>query len=195
MPAHAAAVAAMRALAAEFRPYTWAPPSDEVARLRRDRPLAGRPLRPEHAAAAAALDAARARSRGALAAISGYPAGGYGELRRAIADYNGVEPENVVLGVGADDLILLCARCFARPGDTIAIPERADLSRSTALAAQLAGRRGRRRREPGARRSPAGPNSPDGELRPLPDARPLVVRRGVLRVLRRDRRAAARRRA
>ena len=45
------------------------------------------------------------------------------QLRRAIADYNGVEPENVVLGVGADDLILLCARCYAGPGDTIAIPE------------------------------------------------------------------------
>ena len=40
----------------------------------------------------------------------------------AIADYAGVAPDNVVLGVGADDLILLCARVYAGPGDTIAIP-------------------------------------------------------------------------
>ena len=33
----------------------------------------------------------------------------------AIADYAGVEPENIVLGAGADDLILLCARAFASP--------------------------------------------------------------------------------
>ena len=51
--------AAMKALAPEFRAYTWAPPNDEVARLAGHRPLAGRPLRPEHPAAAAAVDAAR----------------------------------------------------------------------------------------------------------------------------------------
>ena len=59
---------------------------------------------------------------GALARVNNYPAGGYRTLRRAIADYAGVEPGNVVLGAGADDLILLCARAFAGPGDTIAIP-------------------------------------------------------------------------
>ena len=58
--------------------------------------------------------------------------------RRAIADYAGVEPENIVLGAGADDLILLCARAFAGPGDAIAIPP-APTYPLYRIAAQLAG--------------------------------------------------------
>src|SRR6185369_14319926 len=73
-----------------------------------------------------------------LAAVNGYPAGGYAELRRAIAGYTGVDPEQIVLGVGADDLILLCARAFAGPGDTIAIPQ-APTYPLYRIAAQLAG--------------------------------------------------------
>ena len=137
----------------------------------RHRPVAGRALRPEHTAAAAALDATR-RDRGALARVSSYPSDGYPELRRAIADYNGVDPENVVLGAGADDLILLCARAYAGPGDTIAIPD-APTYPLYRIAAQLAG-------------ATIGgtdpvltfacrPNNPTGTLGPVPDARPLVV--------------------
>src|SRR6266545_631252 len=48
-----------------------------------------------------------------LARIHTYPHGGYPRLERAIADYAGVAPENVVLGAGADDLILLLTRSFA----------------------------------------------------------------------------------
>src|SRR3989440_3712757 len=73
-----------------------------------------------------------------LARVNNYPAGGYRALRRAIADYAGVEPENVVLGAGADDLILLCARAYAGPGDTIAIPEGPTYPLFR-IAAQLAG--------------------------------------------------------
>ena len=76
-----------------------------------------------------------------------------------------------MLGVGADDLILLCARCFAGPGDTIAIPEPPTYPLYR-IAAQLA------RAEVGdddpVVTFTCRPNSPDGELRPLPDARPLV---------------------
>src|SRR5918911_1173474 len=71
-----------------------------------------RPLPPSRAAA---LDEA-------LAEVNTYPHGGYPHIHEAIAAYAGVEPENVVLGAGADDLILLCARAFAGPGDTVAIP-------------------------------------------------------------------------
>ena len=39
------------------------------------------------------------------------------------AAYNGVEAENVVLGAGADDLLMLCARSYAGPGDLIAIAD------------------------------------------------------------------------
>ena len=139
---------------------------------RRHRPLAGRPLRPEHPAAAAALDTRPGTIAGALASISSYPPGGYHELRGAIADYNGVEPENVVLGAGADDLILLCARCFAGPGRHDRDPGGADLP-------ALPDRRAARAAPRSATTTPSltftcRPNSPDGELRPLPDARPLV---------------------
>ena len=75
---------------------------------------------------------------GALARVSGYPGGGYVPLRRAVADYVGVEPENIVLGAGADDLILLVVRAYAGPGDTIAIPE-APTYPLYRIAAQLVG--------------------------------------------------------
>jgi histidinol-phosphate/aromatic aminotransferase/cobyric acid decarboxylase-like protein len=45
-----------------------------------------------------------------LARVHTYPHGGYPLLERAIAEYAGVEPANVVLGAGADDLILLVTR-------------------------------------------------------------------------------------
>src|SRR5947209_2868629 len=127
----------MRPLSPEFTAYTWATPSDEVAALagidvaqviRFDQNTAPQPLPSSRPGAIAK----------ALAGINNYPPGGYKELHRAIADYNGVEPENVVIGLGADDLILLCTRAFAGPGDSICIaPARTyPLYR---IAAQLAG--------------------------------------------------------
>jgi imidazoleglycerol-phosphate dehydratase / histidinol-phosphatase len=167
----------MRALAPEFRAYQWAPPSDEVARL------AGidesQVLRFDQNTPLLPIASTRPGTiAGSLARISGYPAGGYRTLRRAIADYAGVEPENVVLGAGADDLILLCARAWAGPGDEIAIPD-APTYPLYRIAAQLAGATP----EPGSRSEPGSrvltfacrPNNPTGELLPLPDARPLVV--------------------
>ena len=53
---------------------------------------------------------------GSLAEINTYPHGGYPGLAEAIARYAGVAPENVVLGAGADDVILLVTRSFAGPG-------------------------------------------------------------------------------
>jgi histidinol-phosphate/aromatic aminotransferase/cobyric acid decarboxylase-like protein/imidazoleglycerol phosphate dehydratase HisB len=164
----------MRPLAPEFTAYAWATPTDEVARLagidasqvvRYDQNTPPLPL-------PSSRPGAIARS---LAAINTYPAGGYAELRGAIANYTGVGPENVVLGTGADDLILLCARAFAEPGDTIGIvPERTyPLYR---IAAQLAGAQVTSRPSPGAAVTfTCRPNSPLGELPELPDARPLVV--------------------
>jgi imidazoleglycerol phosphate dehydratase HisB/histidinol-phosphate/aromatic aminotransferase/cobyric acid decarboxylase-like protein len=107
-----------------------------------------------------------------LAGISNYPPGGYGDLRRAIADYDGVDPDQIVLGAGADDLNLLCARAFAGPGDTIAVPA-APTYPLYRIAAQLA-------------RADVGdddplltfacrPGNPLGTVDPLPEARPLAV--------------------
>jgi histidinol-phosphate/aromatic aminotransferase/cobyric acid decarboxylase-like protein len=56
-----------------------------------------------------------------LGRIHTYPHGGYPRLEEAIARYAGVSPENIVLGAGADDLILLVTRAFAGPGDRVAI--------------------------------------------------------------------------
>jgi histidinol-phosphate aminotransferase len=83
-----------------------------------------------------------------------------------------VAPENVVLGAGADDLILLSARAFAGPGDVVAI----DVEPTYPLfriAAQLAGA------DVGAVKPAVTfacrPNNPTGTFGPLPMARPLVV--------------------
>ncbi len=160
----------MRPLSAEFRAYTWAPPSNEVAHLAGiDR---SQVIRFDQNTPPLPLPSTRPGTiAGALASISSYPPGGYHELKGAIAAYNGVDPDNVVLGVGADDLILLCARSFAGPGDAIAIPD-APTYPLYRIAAQLAGA------EVGdddpVLTFTCRPNSPDGALRPLPDARPLV---------------------
>ena len=99
----------MRELSAAFPPYRWAAPTDEVARSCRHRSVAG--LRFDQNTPPLPLPTTRPGAiAGALARINNYPAGGSRTFRRAIADYNGVAPENVVLGAGADDLILLCAR-------------------------------------------------------------------------------------
>jgi histidinol-phosphate aminotransferase len=48
-----------------------------------------------------------------------YPDPAQTRVREAVADYAGVEPEQVVLGNGSDDLLDLCARMFLSPGDTL----------------------------------------------------------------------------
>jgi histidinol-phosphate aminotransferase len=105
-------------VAAGFEPYAWAPGVDEVAArhgvppelvLKFDQntpPLPGVPQVP------------LAES---MARLNGYPDGTYRELREAAASYVGLEPENVVVGAGADDLILLVAQTFLGPGARAAI--------------------------------------------------------------------------
>src|ERR1700694_5743715 len=161
----------MKPLAPEFVAYTWAAPTDEVAQIagidlsqvvRYDQNTSPIPLPSSRPGTIAR----------ALAGINNYPPGGYKELHRAIADYNGVDPENVVLGVGADDLILLCARVFAGPGDQISI----DPGRTYPvyrIATQLAG--ATVGDDAPVLTFTCRPNSPLGELADLPAARPLVV--------------------
>jgi histidinol-phosphate/aromatic aminotransferase/cobyric acid decarboxylase-like protein/imidazoleglycerol phosphate dehydratase HisB len=103
-----------------FAPYTWAPTTNEVAErhglraehiLRFDQntpPFPGVPLVP------------LAES---FARLNEYPDGTYRELREAAAAFVGLPGawEQVVVGAGADDLILLCARTFLCPGRRAAI--------------------------------------------------------------------------
>ena len=161
----------MRVLSTSFSEYQWAPSTDEIARSVELDPLqivrfdGNVPARPSPFARPGTI-------AGALAEVNTYAHGGFPALVDAIARYAGVGRENVVLGAGADDLILLCARAFAGPGDVVAIATYPTypLYRSAALLA-------------GAEVGDADPvvtftcrpNNPTGELGVLPDARPLVV--------------------
>jgi histidinol-phosphate/aromatic aminotransferase/cobyric acid decarboxylase-like protein/imidazoleglycerol phosphate dehydratase HisB len=161
----------MRTLPAAFAAYRWAPSTKELA-LRFDLDPLDIVRFDGNVPAWPAASARPANVASALARVNEYPHGGYPELLRAIADYAGVEPENIVLGAGADDLILLCARAFAGPGDNVAIAEEPTYP-LYAIAAGLAGA------EVGSDDPVVTfccrPNNPTGELGPLPDARPLVV--------------------
>ena len=107
-----------RALPEGFTPYAWAPTSAEVAArhglrpdqvLRYDQntpPVPGVPQVP------------LAESFGQL---NEYPDGTYRELREAAAAYSGVEPAQIVVGAGADDLIAVCAKTYLGPGRQAAI--------------------------------------------------------------------------
>jgi histidinol-phosphate/aromatic aminotransferase/cobyric acid decarboxylase-like protein/imidazoleglycerol phosphate dehydratase HisB len=161
----------VRALAPAFEPYVWAPSTPELARdagldphelVRFDGNVPAWPLPSSRPGTIA----------GTLARVNEYPHGGSPELTAAIADYAGAAPENVVLGAGADDLILLCARTFAGPGDVVAIADEPTYSLYR-VAAGLAG-------AVVADEEPAvtfccRPNNPTGAFDPLPDTRPLVV--------------------
>jgi len=107
-----------------------------------------------------------------LGRIHTYPHGGYPQLERAIADYAGVAPENVVLGAGADDLILLLTRSFASPGDRVAIandPTYPMFAISVWVVGAEIGD------DDPVLTICCRPNNPTGELGELPSARPLVV--------------------
>ena len=53
-----------------------------------------------------------------LLALNEYPGANYRGLRQAAAKLNSLEPEQVVPGAGADELILLCGRAFLARGST-----------------------------------------------------------------------------
>jgi len=164
----------VRALAPDFAPYAWAASTAEVARLVGIDP--SQVLRFDQNTPPLPLPSSRPGTiAGAVARVSGYPGSTYPPLIDAIARYAGVEPGNVVLGAGADDLILLCARAWAGPGDEIAIPQSPTYPLYR-IAAQLAGAQVTDCYLPGTSLTFAcRPNNPTGSLDDLPEARPLVV--------------------
>ena len=110
--------------------------------------------------------------RDALASVHVYPHGGYPRLAPALARYAGVAPENVVVGAGGDDLILLVTRAFAGRGDHIAIANDPTYPLFR-IAVWLAG--AEVGDEDPVLTICCRPNNPTGELGDLPSARPLVV--------------------
>jgi len=161
----------LRALSTQFAPYAWASSTAEIARvagiapdevLRFDGNTPPDPppeARPETVAAA-------------LERVNAYRHGGFPELLRAIGDYNGLEPENVVLGAGADDLLMLCARAYAGLGDRVAIAYEPTYPLYR-VAAWVAGA------DVGDAEPSltfvCRPHNPTGAMVDLPAARPLVV--------------------
>ena len=161
----------MRALPSVFAEYRWAPSTAEIAAevgldpveiVRFDGNV---PAAPSSTARPGAI-------AGPLASTNEYAHGGFPELVDGIARYAGVEPENVVLGAGADDLIMLCARSFAAAGDSVAIAETPTYP-VFRVAAYVAG--AEIGDELPALTFCCRPNNPTGDFGPLPAARPLVV--------------------
>jgi histidinol-phosphate aminotransferase len=161
----------MRPLSPQFTPYGWALSAADIARragiapdevLRFDGNTPPEPpptARPETIAAA-------------LERIQSYRHGGFPELLRAIADYNGVEPENVVLGAGADDLLMLCARAYAGPGDRVAIANEPSYPLYRVAVWVTGADVGD---EDPVLTFVCRPHNPTGALVDIPPARPLVV--------------------
>jgi imidazoleglycerol-phosphate dehydratase/histidinol-phosphatase len=161
----------MRALPEGFHAYSWAPSNAELAQQYGLHP--SQIVRFDGNTSPLPLPSSRPGTiAGALAEINAYAHGGYPELTDAIARYAGVEPGNVVLGAGADDLILLCARAFLGPGDRASVLDEPTYPLYR-IASGLAG-------AVISDESPAvtfvcRPNNPSGALDGLPAARPLVV--------------------
>jgi len=66
------------------------------------------------------LGASPAAREAALAAFAHpelYPDGQAGELKRAIAEVHGLNPQNILCGNGSDELLGLLCQCYLAPGD------------------------------------------------------------------------------
>src|SRR5919198_6297268 len=161
--------ATVRPLPPSFEPYAWAPSTAAIAELAGIRPdqvlrFDGNTPPVGHARLEQLAEA--------VATVHRYPHGGYPRIHEEIAEYAGVEPENVVLGAGADDLLMLCARAFAGPGDEVDVrdgPVYAVMRGAVHLAGATV-----------SSRNPVvtfvcRPHNPTGTLVKLPAARPLVV--------------------
>ena len=160
----------MRPLLGEVASYD-APSTEEIAR--RTGVAAEQIIRFDGNTSPQRLTSARAEALAdELARIHTYPHGGYPRLADAIAEYAGVSPENIVLGAGADDLIMLLTRSFAGPGDRVAIandPTYALFDIAVRVAGAEVGN------DDPVVTICCRPNNPTGELGPIPAARPLVV--------------------
>jgi histidinol-phosphate aminotransferase len=161
----------VRPLASAFTSYGWAMSTAEAARIAGVAPhevlrFDGNtpPEPPTYASEATIADA--------LAEIQRYPHGGFPTLLDAIAEYAGVDAERIVLGAGADDLLLLCGRAFAGPGDVVSVLDEPTYP-VFRLAAWLAGA------EVGDEGAVltycCRPHNPTGAFGALPEYRPLVV--------------------
>ncbi len=107
-----------------FTPYTWAATVAEVAARHGLDPVQVLKFDQNVPPLPGVAQVPLAES---FATLNQYPSGAYRDLREAAAGYVGrasggqVRWEQVVIGAGADDLILLCARTFLAPGRSASI--------------------------------------------------------------------------
>ena len=161
----------MKPLSPQFRPYGWALSTAAIAAragartedvLRFD---GNTPPDPPPTASAETVAAALER-------VQSYRHGGFPELVEAIAGYCDVDGANVVLGAGADDLLMLCARAYAGPGDRVAIADEPSYPLYRVAAWVTGADVGD---EEPALTFVCRPHNPTGAMVELPSARPLVV--------------------
>ena len=107
-----------------FAPYTWAATVDAVAARHGLAPAEVLKFDQNTPPVPGVAQIPLAES---FATLNRYPDGLYRELREAAAGYvndrsgTEVDWEQVVIGAGADDLIMLCARTYLGPGRTAAV--------------------------------------------------------------------------
>jgi len=112
------------ALSKEFAPYKWAATVDEVAARHGLAPAEVLKFDQNTPPFPGVAQVPLAES---FATLDRYPSGLYRELREAAAGYvndrsgTDVGWEQVVIGAGADDLIMLCARTYLAPGRAAAM--------------------------------------------------------------------------
>jgi histidinol-phosphate/aromatic aminotransferase/cobyric acid decarboxylase-like protein/imidazoleglycerol phosphate dehydratase HisB len=101
--------------------YRWPPSTEEIAaRVGLD---PSRIVRFDGNVAAVPPPSARpAALARALAEVNEYDRGRYEPLRRAIAEHHGVGLDQVALGAGSDEFIVLLARLFAEGGTVATVP-------------------------------------------------------------------------
>ena len=99
-----------------FPRYVWQPTSEEIARAAGLDPAEVErfdhntsPVPTEWAAEVVLQRSSR---------LNEYPAASYVSLREAVAANTGLDPDAVIPGAGADELILLAARAFLAPGQS-----------------------------------------------------------------------------
>jgi len=97
--------------------YQWQPTTDEIAARAGIPPE--RVVRFDQNTSPFAPPWAVSEASRAAAASNEYPRADYRPLRRAIADYHGIDDEmRIVVGAGADEILLLVAKTYLGPGRT-----------------------------------------------------------------------------
>ena len=109
-------------LGTEPAAYAWEPSSEEIAR-QTGLPIAAIVRFDTNTRPAPPALVGRLLAAGAFRpALSEYPPNDYGPLARAAAAAYGVEPEEIVVGAGADEILDLVARAWLRPGEAAIVP-------------------------------------------------------------------------